>query len=130
MLYRAAPLSAWAILFVWDFRAQIGRSFPICLKRGRDASICLEADFLESRMSSHETRTADLAIAQVRMAQACPDALLNTNAVRLLTGWSRPSLYRHTKAGDFPQPVMPGRWRGGDVLAHLAKKAVKQKDVA
>lgn len=77
-------------------------------------------------MSNQQTRT-DLAVAQVRMAQTCPDTLLSANAVRTLTGWSNPSLYRHIKNGDFPAPVMPGRWRGGDVLSHLAKKAGTQE---
>ncbi|WP_407122153.1 helix-turn-helix transcriptional regulator [Bradyrhizobium sp. STM 3561] len=81
-------------------------------------------------MSNQIDARTDLAVAQVRMAQACPDTLLNAHAVRTLTGWSKPTLYRHIKNGDFPAPVMPGRWHGGDVLACLAKKADRQKEAA
>lgn len=65
----------------------------------------------------------DRALAQIAAARVHPDTLLTVKAIEMLTGLSRPSVYRHAKAGAFPAPVMPGRWHGGAVLKHLARKA-------
>ena len=70
-----------------------------------------------------EKARVDHALAQVAMARVHPDTQLSADAVKLLTGLSRPSLYRHAAAGTFPRPVARGRWHGGQVLEHLAKTA-------
>lgn len=70
-----------------------------------------------------EKARIDHALAQVAMARVHPDTQLSAEAVRLLTGFSRPSLYRHAAAGTFPRPVARGRWHGGEVLEHLARTA-------
>jgi predicted DNA-binding transcriptional regulator AlpA len=63
---------------------------------------------------------ASRAAKQVAMARVCADTQLATSAVLLLTGWSSPTLYRRCKEGKFPRAISPGRWHGGQVLAHLA----------
>ncbi|MGY4478624.1 hypothetical protein [Bradyrhizobium sp. USDA 3364] len=75
-----------------------------------------------ARAEITKTRT-DRAIAQVAMARTFPDTQLSTDAVLLLTGWSTPTLYRRCKSAEFPAAISPGRWHGGQVLAHLAKAA-------
>jgi predicted DNA-binding transcriptional regulator AlpA len=67
---------------------------------------------------------AEMAMRQVEMARRFPDTLLTMDAIVLLTGDSAPTIYRHAKAGAFPRPTRPGKWRGGCVIAHLAKVAV------
>jgi len=64
---------------------------------------------------------AELAMQQVEMARRFPDTHLSTDAIILVTGWSTPTLYRKCKDGLFPNPIAPGRWHGGSVLAHQAK---------
>ncbi|QIL79321.1 hypothetical protein G7047_04925 [Diaphorobacter sp. HDW4A] len=92
--------------------------------------------FLEQTVMAKQSSTSimDRALAQIAAARIHPDTLLTVKAIEMLTGLSRPSLYRHAKAGVFPAPVMPGRWHGGAVLKHLARKAssnsVIEKSVA
>jgi predicted DNA-binding transcriptional regulator AlpA len=52
-----------------------------------------------------------------------PDTRLSSTAVEMLTGMSRPTLYRHSKAGTFPRQVAPGRWNGGAVFAYLSEQS-------
>lgn len=66
---------------------------------------------------------AELAIRQVEMARRFPDTHLSLDALVLLTGNSAQTIYRHAKAGHFPRPILPGKWHGGCVIAHLAKAA-------
>jgi predicted DNA-binding transcriptional regulator AlpA len=60
-------------------------------------------------------------MAQIEMAKRLPDTQLGADAVRLLTGWSRPTIYRRCQAGEFPAPISRGRWRAGSVLRKLAE---------
>ncbi|MBR0882907.1 hypothetical protein JQ608_38455 [Bradyrhizobium liaoningense] len=71
----------------------------------------------------NEKARTDRAVAQVAMARVHPDTWLGIEAIGLLTGWAKPTIYRKGQEGRFPRPVAPGRWRGGDVLQHLAQKA-------
>lgn len=71
------------------------------------------------------TSRTDFALAQIEAAKRLPETWLSADAVRLLTGWSRPTLYRKAAEGNFPKPVARGRWHGGAVLSTLAGGAVK-----
>lgn len=61
------------------------------------------------------------AAAQIELAKTVPDVRFGTKTVLALADFSRPTLYRRIKAGEFPAPVSPGKWRGGDVLNFLAQ---------
>lgn len=77
-------------------------------------------------MKSDQARSkTERALAQVQVARVCPDAWIGLESVMLLTGWAKPTVYRKAKDGEFPRNVAPGRWRGGDVLQHLAQKAAQ-----
>lgn len=71
-----------------------------------------------------QSRT-DFALAQIEAAKRIPETWLCADAVRLLTGWSRPTLYRKTAEGGFPKPIGRGRWHGGAVLSKLADVTVQ-----
>ncbi|WP_312463120.1 hypothetical protein [Comamonas sp.] len=62
---------------------------------------------------------------QIELARAVPDARIGTKTILALADISRPTLYRWIKLGQFPAQVAPGKWRGGDVLQHLAQKAAQ-----
>lgn len=62
----------------------------------------------------------DFALVQIEAAKRFPETWLSSDAVRVLTGWSRPTLYRKCAEGNFPKPVGRGRWNGGAVLSKLA----------
>jgi prophage regulatory protein len=71
-----------------------------------------------------QTNTAQL---QLRQAVEIPDTLLLIDAVTVLTGLSKPTIYRKTRHGEFLEPVRMGtrctRWRAGDVTTWLRAKA-------
>ena len=60
--------------------------------------------------------------AQVQAAMYCHDAHLRITTVQALTGRGRAWLYARAASGDFPKPIIRGRWRAGDVLQWLASQ--------
>ena len=68
------------------------------------------------------TETTGKTEAQVQAAMHCQDAHLRIVTVQALTGRGRAWLYARAAAGDFPKPIIRGRWRAGDVLQWLASQ--------
>jgi len=56
---------------------------------------------------------------QVQVAMHCPDTHLRVGTVQALVGRGRAWIYARAAAGDFPHPVLRGRWRAGDVFQWL-----------
>lgn len=56
-----------------------------------------------------------------------PEALLRVETVMVLCGKSRPTILRHVREGQFPQPLRINprctRWRAADVKAWLQAQA-------
>ena len=66
------------------------------------------------------TNTINKAAMQVQAAMHCPDTHFRIEAVQVLTGRGRAWIYARVSAGEFPKPVVRGRWRAGDVLNWLS----------
>lgn len=68
-----------------------------------------------------------LVSAQIAAAVLNPATLLRIDAVEVLTGWHRATIWRRIKAGTFPASKDLGggeiRWVAADVHAWLAKMA-------
>lgn len=72
------------------------------------------------------TRKSRAAVAQPASVMTVPDALLNVETVKMLTGFSKNTIYRLMATGDFPDAIRLGtrttRWRAGTISAWLAAR--------
>ncbi len=69
---------------------------------------------------SMTTDTISKTAVQVQAAMHCPDTHLRIETIQVLTGRGRAWVYARAAAGEFPKPVIRGRWRAGDVLNWLS----------
>ena len=98
-------------------------SAPIA-RKSRVSRVATAALDTTGEASKKATRGA---VPQPLEAASLPDALLKIQTVATVTALSASSIFRKTKAGEFPKPVKLGarctRWRAADVRAWLAAQA-------
>lgn len=74
-------------------------------------------------------RKSRAAVAQPAQILSAPDALLNVETVKMLTGFSKNTIYRLMAAGDFPEAIKLGtrttRWRAGTISDWLKERAAE-----
>lgn len=70
-------------------------------------------------------RKSRAAVAQPATILSAPDALLNVETVKMLTGFSKNTIYRLMEKGQFPDAVRLGsrttRWRAAGVSKWLSE---------